>query len=113
MTAGHIPSFQLCASRLPSYALPIHEARAWISPCSLKTLKVKGETDMLIKTKERLTTEITSLKATKQTFTWKSSNSKILKVNSKGEVKAVGLGVATITASTVDGSKRKEKVRRL
>lgn len=77
----------------------------------IKTLKVKGETDMLIGTKERLTTEITPLKATKQTFTWKSSNSKILKVNSKGEVKAVGLGVATITASTVDGSKRKEKVK--
>ncbi len=77
----------------------------------IKTLKVKGETDMLIGTKEQLTTEITPLKATKQTFTWKSSNSKILKVNSKGEVKAVGLGVATITASTVDGSKRKEKVK--
>lgn len=37
-------------------------------------------------------------------ITWKSSNTKVAKVNSKGKVTAVGAGQATISASTKDGA---------
>lgn len=36
-------------------------------------------------------------------FTWSTSNSKILSVNSKGKITAKGAGTATITAKTADG----------
>ena len=38
---------------------------------------------------------------------WKSSNTKVAKVNSSGKVTAVANGTATITATAADGSKKK------
>ena len=40
-------------------------------------------------------------------ITWSSSNKKVATVSSKGVVKAVGKGTATITAKAKDGSKKK------
>ena len=44
--------------------------------------------------------------ATNKNVTWKSSNTKVAKVDSKGKVTAVGAGSATITVTTIDGKKR-------
>lgn len=45
--------------------------------------------------------------ANNRSVTWKSSNTKVATVSSKGKVKAVGNGTATITATAKDGSKKK------
>lgn len=45
--------------------------------------------------------------ATNQAVSWKSSNTKVAKVNSSGKVTAVGNGTCTITATTKDGSNKK------
>ena len=45
--------------------------------------------------------------ATNQAVSWKSSNTKVAKVNSSGKVTAVGSGTCTVTATTKDGSNKK------
>lgn len=45
--------------------------------------------------------------ANNRKVTWKSSNTKVAKVSSKGVVTAVANGTATITATATDGSKKK------
>ena len=45
--------------------------------------------------------------ATTKSVTWKSSNTKVVTVNSAGRLTAVGNGSATITATAKDGSKKK------
>ena len=45
--------------------------------------------------------------ASNRSLTWKSSNKKVATVDSKGVVKAVSPGKATITATAKDGSKKK------
>lgn len=47
--------------------------------------------------------EITPSVATNQNLTWKSSNSRIVTVESNGVVTAVKAGTATVTVTTVDG----------
>lgn len=44
--------------------------------------------------------------AANKKLTWKSSNTKVATVSSKGVVKAVGKGTATITCTSQDGSKK-------
>ena len=48
---------------------------------------------------------VTPTSATNKAVTWKSSNNNIAKVDSNGKVTAVSAGTATITVTTVDGSK--------
>ena len=45
--------------------------------------------------------------ANQRKVTWKSSNTKVAKVDSNGKVSAVSNGTATITATAADGSKKK------
>ncbi len=62
------------------------------------TIKVKGN--------KQLRAIILPSNASNKKVTWKSSNTKVATVNSNGLVKAVGLGKATITLTSVDGSKK-------
>lgn len=64
------------------------------------TLKKKGATVTL-----KATAKPTS--ANNRKVSWKSSNTKVATVNSKGKVTAVAGGTATITATAKDGSKKK------
>lgn len=50
---------------------------------------------------------VTPTNATNRAVTWKSSNKKVVTVTSKGKIKAVGAGKATITATAKDGSRKK------
>jgi uncharacterized protein YjdB len=59
-----------------------------------------GKTSTLTKTVKPVTT-------TNKNVTWKSSNTSVAKVDSSGKVTAVGVGKATITCTTKDGSKKK------
>lgn len=59
---------------------------------------IKGKTETLLAT-------VSPSKATDKTVTWKSSDKSIATVDSKGVVKGVNLGTATITVITNDGKK--------
>lgn len=54
---------------------------------------------------ETLKATVNPSNATNKAVTWKSSNTKVATVDSKGKVKAVAKGTATITVTTKDGSK--------
>jgi len=51
---------------------------------------------------QRLTTTVTPLNATNRTILWTSSNTAVATIDTNGKVVAVGLGIATITATTAD-----------
>lgn len=55
--------------------------------------------------KEVLTTTVTPHNATNRNVTWSSSNEAVASVDDKGEVTAYKAGEATVTVTTVDGSK--------
>ena len=60
----------------------------------------------LLKGKEStLTATINPSNATNKGVTWTSNNTKVATVDSKGKIKAVAAGTATITVKTKDGSK--------
>jgi uncharacterized protein YjdB len=46
---------------------------------------------------------VTPKNATLRTVTWSSSNEHVAKIDSKGQVRAIGVGTAVITGTTVDG----------
>ncbi len=56
-----------------------------------------------------LKAKVKAKKGAVKTVGWKSSNTKVATVDSKGKVTAVGAGSATITAQAIDGSGKKAK----
>ena len=77
---------------------------------STKVRKITLTTKKLTLSKGETTTlaaEFTPENVTKDEVSWKSSNKKVAKVNSKGEVKGIKPGTATITATAKDGSRKK------
>lgn len=56
-----------------------------------------------------LKAKVKAKKGAVKTVGWKSSNTKVATVNSKGKITAVGAGSATITAQAIDGSGKKAK----
>ena len=72
----------------------------------VKSVKLNKKTASVKKGKTiTLKATITPSNATTKTVTWKTSNKKIATVTSKGIVKGVKKGTATITATTKDGKK--------
>ena len=54
----------------------------------------------------RLSAKVIPKKARNKSLTWTSSNKKVVTVSSRGVVKAIGKGKATITVATKDGQKK-------
>lgn len=69
------------------------------------TLKLKNGT------KEKLKAKVTPNNTTDGNVTWKSSNKKIAKVTSRGNVYAKSVGECTVTATTANGKKVTCKVK--
>ena len=75
-----------------------------VKATSVKLSKTKDA--LIINKTDTLKTTITPTTATNKAVTWKSSNIKIANVDKLGKITAVSAGTATITATTIDGSKR-------
>ena len=67
----------------------------------------KTKSTMTVGKKQTLKATVTPKKASSRAVVWKSSNTKIATVSSKGVVKAKKAGTATITATAKDGSGKK------
>ena len=75
------------------------------STTPVKTLAITPETlDLHVGYSQQLTATITPEDAYTKTLRWITSNSNVAYVNSNGLVTAYGVGTATITAMTTDGS---------
>ena len=77
-----------------------------VKPISVKSVKLNKKS-ITVKKGKKLTLKatISPSNATNKRVTWKSSNKKIATVSSKGVVKGVKKGKATITVTTKDGKK--------
>ncbi len=65
----------------------------------------KTELSLFVDESATLTATVKPDDATDQSVSWKSSNEKVAKVSSSGEIQAIGVGKATITVTTMDGGK--------
>jgi uncharacterized protein YjdB len=65
----------------------------------------KTELSLFVDESATLTAIVKPDGATDQSVSWKSSNEKVAKVSSSGEIQAIGVGKATITVTTMDGGK--------
>ena len=65
----------------------------------------KTELSLFVDESTTLTATVKPDDATDQSVSWKSSNEKVAKVSSSGEIQALGVGRATITVTTTDGGK--------
>ncbi len=65
----------------------------------------KSTTSLTVGAKETLVASVVPANATNKTVSWSSSNASIATVGSTGEITAVAVGNANITATTADGGK--------
>ncbi len=76
-----------------------------VNPIKVKGVKLnKTAATLSINQTTALTPKFSPSNATNKSVVWRSSNTKVATVNSKGVVKAVGIGSAVITCTTKDGS---------
>lgn len=92
--------------------LPAVQASPFVTEAEAvtKVTKIKLTTTKLIITKGEstaLSAEVFPENVTNDTVSWKSSNKKVATVNSKGVIKGIRVGTATITAIARDGSGKK------
>ncbi|WP_186763859.1 Ig-like domain-containing protein [Planomicrobium sp. CPCC 101079] len=74
------------------------------SPVAAKSVKMNKSSATVAKGKTlTLSATVSPSNTTDKTVKWKSSNTKVAKVDSKGKVTAVGAGTAKITATTTNG----------
>lgn len=75
---------------------------------SIKFIDTK--TVMSVNSSQVISTEISPAEATNKKLTWESSNTDVLTVDGKGNVRAVGNGSADIICTAQDGTEVKQKI---
>lgn len=65
---------------------------------------------MIVNTKDKLVATVTPDNASNKTVSWSSNNPSVITVDQNGNLKAVGLGEATITVKTANGKVATAKV---
>lgn len=81
-----------------------------------KTIEVTGVSlnatskAMIVNTKDKLVATVTPDNASNKTVSWSSNNPSVITVDQNGNLKAVGLGEATITVKTANGKVATAKV---
>ncbi len=81
-----------------------------VKPVLVERVSITGEAAMQRGKKQALTAVCTPENATNQSVRWRSSNSRVLAVNSKGVVLARRKGKATVYCMTKDGTKKVGKL---
>jgi uncharacterized protein YjdB len=81
------------------------------TPVSKVTIAGNGYTGVGVKKTTKLKATVLTKKASNKKVVWTSSNTKVATVSSKGVVKGIKKGTATITATAADGSGKKAKVK--
>ena len=80
-----------------------------VMPISVDNVSLnKTDTSIIQGYTERLISTVSPENATDKSIVWSSDNPDIATVDSSGEVRAISIGSAIITATTVDGSKTTE-----
>jgi uncharacterized protein YjdB len=77
-----------------------------VSAVLVSSMKVTGTASMSVGGKQKLGILVLPANAKDAAPVWKSSNAKVAKVDSQGNVTALAKGKATITATATDGSKK-------
>lgn len=81
-----------------------------------KTIEITGVSlnatskAMIVNTKDKLVATVTPDNASNKTVSWSSNNPSVITVDQNGNLKAVGLGEATITVKTANGKVATAKV---
>lgn len=84
------------------------KCKVTVKTVKVKSLKLSESTlRLMVGDSDRLTATIKPTNATNKNVTWKSSNTAVAKVSSKGKVTGMGRGTATITCTTKDGKFKK------
>ncbi|TWT27763.1 Ig-like domain-containing protein [Planomicrobium sp. CPCC 101110] len=80
------------------------DSKATAAAIAVKSVKMNKSSVTLLKGKTvTLSAKVSPSNATNKSLKWKSSNTKVAKVDSKGKVTAVGAGSAKITAASSNG----------
>jgi uncharacterized protein YjdB len=77
-----------------------------VSPVLVSSLKVTGAATMTAGGKQKLVLTVLPANALNAKVTWKSSDIKVAKIDTAGNVTALAKGTVTITAAAADGSKK-------
>lgn len=83
-----------------------------VKKAAVKKVKLNsGNFNLAVGSKKSLKATITPKKKVSKKVVWKTSNKKVATVTSKGVVKGIGEGTATITCKATDGSGKKASVK--
>lgn len=83
-----------------------------VKKAAVKKVKLNsGNFNLAVGSKKSLKATITPKKNVSKKVVWKTSNKKVATVTSKGVVKGIGEGTATITCKATDGSGKKASVK--
>lgn len=81
---------------------------AKVNPTSIEI--AEDDLEILIGETKKLTATVLPSNAEDKSVTWKSSNKEVVMIDSEGELVAMGIGEAQVTASTSNGKQAKIKV---
>ena len=92
--------------RILLYRAGNYEAQTWTFEKCAESIKLNKSSLTFVGTgsTQKLTATITPSTVANKTLKWSSSNTSVAKVSSTGVVTPVGIGTATITVKTTDGS---------
>ena len=93
----------LCLNLMGSTVVATAVVKPIVKVASVKLSKTKEA--LIVNKTDTLKTTIKPLNATNKAVIWKSLNIKVANVDKLGKITAGSVGAATITATTVDGSK--------
>lgn len=79
-----------------------------VNSIPVQSISIGGDISLSLRETQTLECTFTPANATNRTVTWTSSDNGIVSVSADGTIVAEGIGSATITATTADGSKTDE-----
>lgn len=112
-TGGVCPYSSAATTSVQSTSTSTQSTSTKTTPAEVKASKIEidiADLQILIGETKVLTATISPSNVTDKSVTWKSSDEKIVIIDSEGEISALGIGEATITAKTSNGKEANVKV---